>query len=669
VNSSIKIFPTPSQTSLGNDTLSIEQGIKIEKLELAPRSADYLLGRLEQASINTQGQIPLLGVIDPDFFTAELKTSGAYRLNVSESGIAVVGFDDAGLFYGMNSLLSLIEENKLPLANVVDAPRFNYRGVMIDLARNFHSKEFILELLDEMGHAKLNKLALHMSDDEGWRLEIDGLEELTSIGAKRCFDLTETQCLLPQLGSSDNTNNFGSGFLSKQDFIDILIAADARHIEIIPEFDMPAHARAAVVSMEARYQRLAADGHMQEAEQYRLIDPQDQSNVTTVQYYDRRSFINPCLDSSIAFTQKVMHEVSNLYADAAVPLRTWHFGGDEAKNIKRGNGFTGNQAQGKGHLDLSQEEFPFAKSPACQKLVASGAVDSFSALPSYWAQQTSKLAHNIGYANFQAWEDGLKYLEVPQALATNHASVNFWETLSADGDENAYKWAAKGYDLIISVPDYLYFDFPQAIDPEERGLYWATRANTLKKVFAFAPENLPQNAANSFNRNGEAFVAASNVDQADFAGMSVQLWSELVRNDEQAEYMVYPRLYAAAERAWSKGSWELPYQVGASYTYGDRRVDLSLIDSAYSQFVTQLGNNILPRIEGKGIEYRLPLAGAKLEGKLLKMNSEIPALTLEYSLDNGKTWQVYTAPVAVSDESGILVRTASELRKGRATAL
>jgi len=664
-----RVFPTPLSASFEDARLTLTSGINIEKLELSPRSADYLIERFNAESISTQGQTPLLGVINANFFQDELATTGAYRLDISQEGIAVIGFDEAGLFYGMNSLLSLINENSLPLGVVTDAPRFNYRGVMIDLARNFHSKEFILELLDEMSHAKLNKLALHLSDDEGWRLEIDGLEELTSVGAKRCFDLTETQCLLPQLGSSDSSNNWGSGFLSKQDFVDILVAADARHIEIIPEFDMPAHARAAVVSMEARHKRLVAEGRTEEASQFRLIDPQDQSNVTTVQYYDRRSFINPCLDSSLAFTQKVMHEVSNLYADASVPLRTWHFGGDEAKNIKLGNGFTDQQLQGKGQIDLAQEDFPFAKSPACQKLVDSGAVESFSELPSYWAQKTSKLAHDIGYANFQAWEDGLKYLAGPQSLATNNASVNFWETLSADGDENAYKWAEKGYDLIISVPDYLYFDFPQAIDPEERGLYWATRANTLKKVFAFAPENLPQNAANSLNRNGEAFIASSNVPEAKFKGMSVQLWSELIRNDEQAEYMVYPRLYAAAERAWSKGSWELPYTAGASYTFGDERVDISKIDQAYGRFVAQLGQSILPRIEDKGIEFRLPLAGAKLDGNILSMNSEIPALQLEYSLDDGKVWQVYIAPVEVTAGSKVLVRTATEQRKGRATTL
>ncbi|NMS64025.1 family 20 glycosylhydrolase, partial [Vibrio parahaemolyticus] len=98
------------------------------------------------------------------------------------------------------------------------------------------------------------------TDDEGWRLEIPGLPELTEVGANRCFDLEEKSCLLPQLGSGATTDNFGSGFFSKADYVDILKYAKARNIEVIPEIDMPAHARAAVVSMEARYDRLMEEG-------------------------------------------------------------------------------------------------------------------------------------------------------------------------------------------------------------------------------------------------------------------------------------------------------------------------------------------------------------------------------------------------------------------------
>jgi len=125
----------------------------------------------------------------------------------------------------------------------------------LDVARNFQSVDSLKLLLDQMAAYKLNKLHLHLSDDEGWRLEIESLPELTTIGSVRRFQtdgqgrVTETAGLMPQLGSGPNSNNQGTGFYTKAQFIDLLRYAADREISIIPALDMPAHARAAVVSM------------------------------------------------------------------------------------------------------------------------------------------------------------------------------------------------------------------------------------------------------------------------------------------------------------------------------------------------------------------------------------------------------------------------------------
>ena len=179
-----------------------------------------------------------------------------------------------------------------------------------------------MRLLDQMAARKLNKFHFHLSDDEGWRIEIPGLPELTEIGARRCHDLSEQRCLLPQLGSGPFSNNNGSGFLSRSDYIDIIKYARARHIEVIPEFDMPAHARAAVIAMEARYQRLMRQGKEQQANEYRLLDPSDSSNTTSVQLYDRTSYLNPCMPSSLRFVDKVIAEVQAMHRAAGQPLTT-----------------------------------------------------------------------------------------------------------------------------------------------------------------------------------------------------------------------------------------------------------------------------------------------------------------------------------------------------------
>lgn len=256
---------------------------------------------------------------------------------------------------------------------------------MVDVARNFHSKEAILSTIDQMAAYKLNKLHLHLSDDEGWRLEIPGLPELTDIGSQRCFDLDEKSCLLPQLGSGSTTDNFGSGHFSRADYVEILKYAKARSVEVIPEIDMPAHARAAVVSMEARYERLMNEGDEAAANEYRLMDPEDTSNVTTVQFYDKKSFINPCMESSTRFVDKVITEVAAMHKEAGMPLSTWHYGGDEAKNIKLGGGFQDVNAEEKvawkGDIDQSKQDQPFAKSPQCQAMIDSGDVKDFGHLP------------------------------------------------------------------------------------------------------------------------------------------------------------------------------------------------------------------------------------------------------------------------------------------------
>ncbi|MGL5533959.1 MAG: family 20 glycosylhydrolase, partial [Plesiomonas shigelloides] len=368
----------------------------------------------------------------------------------------------AGAFYGLQSLISLIPmdgSKTIATVTVKDMPRFEHRGMHADVGRNFHNKESILRLLDQMAAYKLNKFHFHLSDDEGWRLEIPGLPELTDVGSQRCHDLSETQCLLPQLGSGPDSNNQGSGFYSKQDYVDILKYAKARNIEVIPELDMPAHARAAVVSMEARYKKLMAEGKEAEANQYRLLDPQDTSNTLSVQFYNRTSYLNPCLESSQAFVDKVIGEVAAMHKEAGMPLQTWHFGGDEAKNIRLGGGFQDVNAAEKvdwrGTIDQSKEDKPWAKSPVCQKMVESGKVSDFEHLPSQFAKEVSQLVNKHGITTMMAWQDGLKDASGASDFATKKTGVNFWDTLYWGGFDSANDWVNKGYELVVSNPDYV----------------------------------------------------------------------------------------------------------------------------------------------------------------------------------------------------------------------
>lgn len=158
--------------------------------------------------------------------------------------------------------------------------------------------------------------------------EIDGLPELTDIGSKRCHDLEENTCLLPQLGSGPFADVPVNGFYSKQDYIDIVKYADARQIQVIPSMDMPGHSRAAIKSMEARYRKLVAEGKAEEAKTYLLSDAADTTVYSSVQYYNDNT-LNVCMESTYQFVDKVIDEIVKLHQAAGQPLTRYHIGADE----------------------------------------------------------------------------------------------------------------------------------------------------------------------------------------------------------------------------------------------------------------------------------------------------------------------------------------------------
>ncbi|WP_340609176.1 beta-N-acetylhexosaminidase [Xenorhabdus bharatensis] len=644
-----KIIPTPKKVTIHSQDVNLSRGVKLELGGLSGQSIKVIRDRFAAHKIKlTDSGYLITTQINADKFAGDWRVKGAYSLDITPRGTHIVAFDQSGVFYGLQSLFSLIPANGVPkIATLTaqDAPRFEYRGMFLDVGRNFHSKEAVLRLLDQMAAYKLNKFHFHLSDDEGWRLEIPGLPELTEIGSKRCHDLSEVKCLLPQLGSGPDSNNMGSGYFSRQDYIDILEYAKARQIEVIPEIDIPAHARAAVVSMEARYKKLMAQGQEQAANEYRLLDPTDTSNTTSVQFYDRHSYLNPCMDSSKRFIDKVLSEIVAMHKEAGSPLTTWHYGGDEAKNIRLGAGYQdkdGPIEPGKGIINKKIEDKPWAKSQICQKMVAKGIIKDVDELASYFAVEVSKIVNKHGIDTMQSWQDGLKYAKSAKDFATRHVAVNFWDTLYWGGADSVNDWANKGYRVIISNPDYVYLDMPYEVNPKERGYYWASRFNDEAKIFSFAPNNMPQNAETSVDINGDYFNANSGKRWPGAYGLSGQSWSETVRTDEQMEYMIYPRLLPLAERAWHQAEWEQNYQQGREYKGGiTRYVDTDKLNNDWLHFANLMGQREMAKLDEAHIAYRLPIPGARIVAGTLEANIALPGMTIQYSLDDGKTWESY----------------------------
>ncbi|KAH3869272.1 hypothetical protein DPMN_032435 [Dreissena polymorpha] len=598
-NSNWKVFAEDS--IFYNTTVYITEELQIQHVVSKPNASVIIL------SHNT--------TIEPE----------GYTLNVDVNVIRLEASDTAGMFYAVQSLRSIMYHGDIPAMNVQDAPRYRWRGMHFDVARNFHTLADVKRLIDVMAMYKMNVLHLHLTDDEGWRLEIDGLPELTEVGGKRCHDPQENDCIIPQFGSGPFANSSGSGFFTKSQYREILSYATKNHIKVYPEFDMPAHSHAAVASMESRFRKTKSS-------EYRLVDQEDSSTYLSVQNW-KDNVLNPCINSTYAFIGKVMNEVKALHANIQ-PLAIFHFGGDEV-------------AKG-----------AWEKSPRCKKFLRTFPRYNVSqGLKKYFVERVVYLAAERGMS-LGGWEDGYFNGSAPIPagdLSGAYLYVNPWNNIWEWGSgSNAYKLANAGYKVIMTQATNLYFDHPQEPDPEERGLYWATRFTDTRKVFDFRPDELYDNIREDRSGNpqskhdvcGDDMSKCTRLEKPEnVIGIQGALWSETIRTSENMDYMLFPRLLALAERAWHKASFE---QTGASS------------QSDWLSFAKALGTKEFLRLEGNGVQYRIPPPGARVLSDEVTVTTKYPGLGAQYSSDNGSTWQdigtYQPTNVTWNDAGAILLR-------------
>ncbi|EGM69133.1 family 20 glycosylhydrolase [Shewanella sp. HN-41] len=650
------IIPTPQKVKLhSTDTpVSLAGGIKLEYQQDNPEQKSQVAAAV--------ARLARLGVAESASgitvkFASQKGDEGSYRLDIQPTEIVIAANDAAGLSYGLSSLASLVDVNSLKVnaMTIEDSPRYPFRGMHIDVARNFHSKQLLLDLLDQMAAYKLNKLHLHMADDEGWRLEIDGLPELTDIGSKRCHDLDENTCLLPQLGSGPFGDTSVNGYYTKQDYIDILQYASARQIQVIPSMDMPGHSRAAIKAMDARYRKLLTEGKTAEAKTYLLSDADDKTVYSSVQYYDDNT-LNVCMESTYQFVDKVIDEIAKLHQAAGQPLTRYHIGADETAGA-------------------------WKQSPQCLAFVANNdkGVKSIDDLGAYFIERISNQLANKGI-EAAGWSDGMSHVR-PENMPAKVQS-NIWDVIAHKGHERANQQANLGWETVLSNPEVLYFDFPYEADPKEHGYYWASRATNSHKVFSFMPDNLAANAEQWTDIQHQPFEADDRIklDGAGnkvsgprekgkpFTGLQGQVWSESIRSDDTLEYMVFPRLLMLAERAWHQAAWEVPYQYqGAVYNQSSGAFTLAMRDAQakdWQQLANTLGHKEFIKLDKAGIDYRVPTVGAEIRDGKLFANIAYPGLKLEYRSLNGQ-WQAYQAGQAVTAPIEIRAIAADGIRKGR----
>ena len=529
--------------------------------------------------------------------------------------MSVTGNSAAGVSRGLQSLRMLLPTETgsvidVPAWSIHDAPRFAYRGLALDLARNFQPKSVVLRYLDLMARYKLNVLHLHLTDDEGWRLEIAGLPELTSVGARRGHSSDPLAYLPPAHGSGGSVDDVhGSGHLSRQDFKVILRHAAALHIEVIPELEMPGHARAAVKAMASRARRLGRAGNPQAA-QFRLDDPEDRSKYESAQSFSD-NVMNPGLESTYTFIDHVIGDVSAMYREAGVALHTIHVGGDELP--------TG----------------AWRQSPACEALKKRHQFNDTAEVWNYFYGRVDRTLRARGL-HASGWEEiGSRRVQMhgKSMLIPNPEFVNagmttyVWNNLD-DAADLGVRLANAGYRTVLAPVTAYYFDMAYNRNPEEPGGNWAPFID-LEDAYDFVPYDFVRATATDPTpvpgRDGLADFGRANI-----AGLEGQLWAESLRDVARIDYMLMPRLLGLAERAWSPD----PEWARAP----DRATAERLHVDAWSMFVNQLGKQVLPRLDAEhaGIGYRIPPPGLRVAAGAVLANIQLPGLVLRYTTDGSE---------------------------------
>jgi len=623
---------TESFVVSGNTFISADEGLDNEASFLAEKLSALVGKSVEVRKATSGGGIQLRKApVIVGGVSAE-----AYRLSISKGGVVITGTDAAGVFYGVESLLALAPLNayqgkNAPVwkaINIEDAPGFGFRGLHFDVARNFQDKETVLRLLDALALYKVNQLLFYTTEDEGWRIEIKGLPELTDVGAKRQHQGSAKNAgLHPGYGSgpeADMKDRHGSGYYTRADFIEILKYAKARHIHVIPELNFPGHARAAIKSMQARYEKLTKAGKQAEAEEYLLSDLKDTSKYLSAQGY-RDNVVDVTRPSVYHFYEKVMDELADMYKEAGLTMDVIHMGGDEVPT----GAWTGS-------------------APAVELFNKNPAWGSYKNLHAYFIRT---LLPSLKKRNLtvHGWEEAALWYKKEGGYSVNpefagKVTPYIWNNLY--DPDLGYRMANAGYQVVLCNVTNFYFDMSYNNDPKEPGLYWAGFDDTWD-AFAFDPYDMFHTTYMDAMGNPVVFRNVERLKQEakkNIIGVEGQIWSETIKGRNMLEYSVFPKLMGFAQSAWCmRRPWE---------TVADSLSKEKLIKQGWNIFANTLAASDLPRLSylNGGYHYRVPPPGAIVDKGTLLANSALPGLTVRYTLDGsdpGPSSMVYTGPVVV----------------------
>ncbi len=464
------VIPVPMKADMSAGTFKIAPytplWIEAEEADVAILKDALEQSPLQLIQVSLQPKIGgiALRVVDalPGIESAE-----GYVLEVTRKGVMLQALSGAGLYYGVQTMLQMLDnDNRLPYGTIVDEPRFEYRGVMLDVSRHFFDVDFVKKQIDAMARYKFNRLHLHLTDAAGWRIEIKQYPRLTDFAAWRTHALWKDWWAAERHYVDKGNDNAFGGYYTQEQIRHIVDYAQQHHITVIPEIEMPSHSEEVL----AAYPELACSG-----------EPYKGSDF--------------CVGSEHTFTflENVLLEVMQLF-----PSEYIHIGGDEASK----------QA--------------WKECPHCQARMKTEGLADVDELQSYLIRRIETFLNSHG-RKLLGWDEILD-----GGLAPN-ATVMSWR-----GPEGGLRAMAMGHRAIMTPGEFCYFDAYQDAphtQPEAFGGYLP-----LRKVYSYEP--LPDTL---------------DAQQATLLyGIQANLFAEYIPTEEHMEYMMYPRLLALAEVAWSQ---------------------------------------------------------------------------------------------------------------------
>lgn len=383
-------YPLPSEIALYADTLmASEAAMATEAIAMLTGTKVSVTNQFENADI------ALLA-------TSDSKEPESYHLNITRQGIRIEASTPAGAFYGLQSLYQLINQNtKLPCLTIADKPHFSWRSMHFDVSRHFFPASELKRLIDLAAIHKLNIFHLHLTDDQGWRIEIKSHPELTTKGAWRKGTADDPWNYFVQ-PAVENEPRYG-GFYTQEEMKDLVAYAAARHITIVPEIEMPAHSWAALLA----YPQLSCSGKVWQKPgdvPFEFSDPFCAGNEET---FD--------------LLEDVLDEVMAIF-----PSKFIHLGGDEAKKT------------------------PWEHCPKCQKRMKAEGLANVEELQSYFIGRMGNYIKSKG-REFIGWD------EILEGGLAEGAAVMSWR-----GEEGGIAAAKLNHPVVMANSAKLYFNVAQS---------------------------------------------------------------------------------------------------------------------------------------------------------------------------------------------------------------